>query len=152
MNLALSGLQSLSSHENPSYCVFPAIKCTFASDTICAAHWWSSSGSRHISKFFLVQIFSCLRKGAGCWMCGCDSSPGGGGDGGRLWLSCSSSSPLFFPSQEWERERARCRVKWREFRIIDHWLPALGMTSQVRFPSRVSVNSVALGSSEDLDV
>lgn len=36
------------------------------------------------------------------------------------------------------------RVKWRVFRIIDSWPPAPRVTSQVYFPSCVSVNSVCV--------
>lgn len=59
-----------------------------------------------------------------------------GGRRGWLWLICSSSSlPLFSGRREIESEleAERARVKWRVFRIIDSWLPALRVTSQVYF-------------------
>lgn len=48
---------------------------------------------------------------------------------------------------ESESGAERARVKWCEFRIIDFWLPALRITSQVCFPPRVSAGCVGLRSS-----
>lgn len=66
---------------------------------------------------------------------------------GWLWLACSSSPALLFSGRrkiENELESERARVKWCVFRVIDSWLPALRVTSQVYFFHHVWVWKVCV--------
>lgn len=62
---------------------------------------------------------------------------------GLLRLACSSSSLLLFSGTREIERQSGARVKWHVFRIIDFWLPALRVTSQVYIPSCVSVNGAS---------